>query len=123
MLARGLDFSSRLWRRIREAHHLLDGLTGFNPTISVVCGWPVVGCNRRRILRLDRLADQRLSPIFEDATPVSAGIEAADQCCYAQCRPSNCDADDSADSHGIQNDDRGSGCSRGASDKGYCIYY
>jgi len=74
----------------------------------------VVGCDRGPALRLDRLGGQRLSPVLEDAPPIPPGEEAADDDCHAERRPSNRDADDPAYSHGVQTDDRGSGCDRGA---------
>lgn len=115
LLAGGLDLCNRLWQRIREAHHLRYRLARTEPSIRVVYRRPLVGCNRGRILRLDGLSGQRLSPILEDATPVAPGIEAADYYCHAKRRPSNRDPDDPANSHGIQSHDRSSGCRRGAS--------
>lgn len=58
LLAGGLDFCNRLWQRIREAHHLRYGLALSEPGIGVAYRRPVVGCNRRRILRLDGLSGQ-----------------------------------------------------------------
>ena len=61
------------------------------------------------MLRLDRLGGQRLSPILEDATPMSPSKKAADDYCHAKCRPSNRDANNPTYSHGIQSDNRVSG--------------